>query len=177
MLNVKETKTTDPTFLDPLTGLYNKEGFSEVGKGIVATACWENSPVTLFYIDVDDFDGFNRRFGSHPADQLLLQIAGCLKGKSRNTDLCARLNADEFVLLLPQTGPESALQILHRMRDALDAALHNSRWSATASIGAVTYLVCPSSIETMLETVGTMVRNLKTAGAGQTGHHVVTEPK
>ena len=177
MLNTDETNTTAPPLFDQLTGLYNRAGFSQAGHGIVTRACWENTPVTLFYIDVDDFDGFNRKFGSNAGDELLLKVGDCLRKKCRGSDLSARLDADQFVLLMPQTSPESALAVLHRLRGALDFALQHSRWSGTAAIGAVTYLVCPSSVKIMLETVATIVRDLKSAGGGQTVHHVIAAKK
>ena len=58
-----------------------------------------------------------------------------MKRLLRATDGVARLGVDEFVVLPPETGRDTALEIMDRVRDELDKAMRNGKWPVTFSIG------------------------------------------
>jgi diguanylate cyclase (GGDEF)-like protein len=82
---------------DPLTGLGNHRHFHERLEGELDLAEREHGPVTLCLIDVDDFKQINDRYGHPVGDDVLTQVAGCL----RNGGEAFRLGGDEFAILLP----------------------------------------------------------------------------
>jgi diguanylate cyclase (GGDEF)-like protein/putative nucleotidyltransferase with HDIG domain len=90
---------------DPLTGLGNHRHFHERLERELQHAHERNLPLTLCFIDVDDFKRINDRFGHPAGDRVLSQLAARL----RQTGEAFRLGGDEFALLLPGYGESAAL--------------------------------------------------------------------
>ena len=90
---------------DPLTGLGNHRHFHERLERELQHANERNLPLTLCFVDVDDFKRINDRFGHPAGDRVLSQLAARL----RQTGEAFRLGGDEFALLLPGYGESAAL--------------------------------------------------------------------
>jgi diguanylate cyclase (GGDEF)-like protein/putative nucleotidyltransferase with HDIG domain len=90
---------------DPLTGLGNHRHFHERLERELQHANERNLPLTLCFVDVDDFKRINDRFGHPAGDRVLSQLASRL----RQTGEAFRLGGDEFALLLPGYGESAAL--------------------------------------------------------------------
>lgn len=101
---------------DELTGVNNRRPFERR----LPAAC-RQQPVSLLFIELDDFGMINKRYGHILGDQALLSVSRLLEQNTRRTDLLARWGGDEFVLLLPGTDPNSALVLAERMREAIAA--------------------------------------------------------
>lgn len=84
--------------------------------------------------------------GHAEGDRLLRRVGRILSKAIRETDMAARLGGDEFALLLPETGGESALAVANIVRQQLHKNVE-SRWPVTFSIGMVTYLKSPATID------------------------------
>ena len=82
---------------DSLTGLPNSRGFYEAAGAEVVRSGRYRHPVTLAYLDIDDFKEINDRFGHARGDELLVAVARALRSASRSSDLVGRLGGDEFV--------------------------------------------------------------------------------
>jgi len=102
---------------DGLTGLLNRGGLLAQLERLSAGP---DDVHALCYLDLDDFEQFDRRYGRDQADQLLRQLAAELRGHARHGDLVARLDGDDFALLLH----DCALSDAHSVADAL---LHTVR--------------------------------------------------
>lgn len=100
---------------DPLTGLLNRAGLHQVGRRELADAARTGSPVALVVIDLDGFKVVNDRDGHAAGDALLASLADHWRGQLRPRDTVARTGGDEFVLLLPGTTVEEAVQLLDRL--------------------------------------------------------------
>ncbi|MBB3611070.1 EAL domain-containing protein [Rhizobium sp. BK602] len=83
---------------DPLTGLPNREYFVELTQDKLAAGTGDR-PVGILVLDVDDFKHVNDAKGHVTGDRLLVTIAARLREAAGDTVLCARLVADQFVLL------------------------------------------------------------------------------
>jgi diguanylate cyclase (GGDEF)-like protein len=123
---------------DPLTGLANRRAFErEVSRRL--TQREQQRPLCLLLMDIDDFKGFNDRFGHSFGDRVLSEIGGTLKGIARRDDFIARWGGDEFALLLGSTSLDEASQIAERFRKAVcDTRLQaadGQEVNLTASIG------------------------------------------
>ncbi len=83
---------------DPLTGLWNRFGLTEIlsRQSQAVDDCF-----SLFYLDLDGFKLVNDRLGHHAGDDLLRAVAQRLKASIRSGDAVARLGGDEFVILAP----------------------------------------------------------------------------
>jgi diguanylate cyclase (GGDEF)-like protein len=82
----------------------------------------EREPLSLAVLDVDDFKRVNDEHGHAMGDTVLRHVADRLLRSCRETDLVYRFGGEEFVLLLPATGPEAARRILERVHDAVREA-------------------------------------------------------
>jgi diguanylate cyclase (GGDEF)-like protein len=102
--------------IDPLTGLHNRRHFD-----IACATEWERArrdhrPLAMLFIDVDYFKPYNDYHG-HRAGDDCLAVVGEAIGQSlqRPADLAARYGGDEFVVLLPDTDTDGALDVARRV--------------------------------------------------------------
>jgi diguanylate cyclase (GGDEF)-like protein len=72
-------------------------------------------------IDVDHFKSVNDRFGHLAGDEVLRQLAHCIAGEVRGSDVSARYGGEEFVVLLPGTGIAAGFVLAERIRAAVAA--------------------------------------------------------
>jgi diguanylate cyclase (GGDEF)-like protein len=88
----------------------------------------------------------------------------------------ARLGGDEFSLLLPETGEEPAALVIRKVHKRLTATMREQGWPVTFSIGVVTFLTPPESVDEMLRTANSMMYFVKGAGKNMIKHKVVSTP-
>lgn len=102
---------------DELTGMNNRRPFERA----LATTC-QQQPVSLLFIELDNFGLINKRYGHILGDEALLSVCRLLEQSTRRRDLVARWGGDEFVVLLPDTGAEAALLLAERIRATVEAS-------------------------------------------------------
>jgi diguanylate cyclase (GGDEF)-like protein len=132
---------------DYLTGIPNNRAFYDLAQGEMARSRRYGSPFTLVYLDIDDIHAVNQRFGHSVGDALIRSLAVTLRKSLRGSDLVARLGADDFAILLPETGPEAAQGVLRKLETVLAVASQKSQWASSLSIGGVTFLSAPDTVE------------------------------
>ncbi|HSP72531.1 MAG TPA: diguanylate cyclase [Gaiellaceae bacterium] len=120
---------------DPLTGLGNHRHFHERLQRELSGAQEHAQPLTLCFIDVDDFKRINDRFGHPAGDQVLSQIAGRL----RQGGEAFRLGGDEFAILLPKHDEPSALSAAHSIVNRIAAIDIGEIGPITVSAGVATF--------------------------------------
>lgn len=81
----------------------------------------QNKTAALLMIDIDDFDGFNRRYGTAEGDRALKQLADIMVMNLRSGDLACRYAGDRFISLLPNTPEDQAQVIAQELQDALQS--------------------------------------------------------
>ncbi len=102
---------------DPLTGLSNRRSFGQALAQRFAEAQRHGYDLACVMIDVDHFKLINDSMGHQAGDDLLRHTARVLVAQCRQSDVVARFGGDEFVILLPQTNPSTALQVAQRVSD------------------------------------------------------------
>lgn len=108
--------------IDGLTHLPNRRRFDEQLELEWKRCQRDLLPLSLLLMDIDDFKGFNDRFGHGEGDSCLQRVAEALaKAAHRPTDLLARYGGEEFVALLPDTDALGAWQVGERLRVAVEA--------------------------------------------------------
>lgn len=105
---------------DPLTGLFNRRPFEQLGEKLVADALRKGRPLTLLLLDADHFKQINDAFGHGTGDTVLRQLAATLHQQLRSADLIGRIGGEEFAALLPDTATGHALQVAERLRLAVE---------------------------------------------------------
>jgi two-component system cell cycle response regulator len=103
---------------DPLTGLYNQRYLLRHLRGLLDGV--PGAEIALLMIDVDHFKAVNDSFGHAAGDRVLKSIADALRGKTRVFDSVARYGGDEFVVVMPGTGPADAASAAERLRGAIE---------------------------------------------------------
>lgn len=98
----------DMVRLDPLTNLYNKRAFEELVEPLFSTCKENNEPITVIFLDVDNFKDFNDNFGHEDGDSVLVAVADTIRGVSRSVDLCFRMGGDEFAIIMPNCMDQDA---------------------------------------------------------------------
>lgn len=155
---------------DALTGLANPRAFFELAGMEITRAKRYRYSLTVAYIDADNFKQFNDKFGFRTGDELLKIIADILTANLRSTDLIARLGGDEFAILLPETGYEPAGKAISRVQNTLLETVSQRKWPVTFSIGAVTFIKPPASVEEMIERADNLMYFAKQNGKNMVKH-------
>jgi diguanylate cyclase (GGDEF)-like protein len=101
---------------DPLTGLLNRRAMEQVLKSELARAKRYGTPLSLVFVDVDDFKSINDRFGHDRGDELLVGMASLFTELSRKSDIVARFAGDEFILILPGVDTKDATGFMERLK-------------------------------------------------------------
>jgi diguanylate cyclase (GGDEF)-like protein len=149
---------------DPLTTLANSRGFYESAGRILARARFTGRAITLAYIDLDDFKAINDTLGHQAGDDLLRGVALRLRDAIRPGDLSARLGGDEFAVLLADVGADDAPTILERVRSSFERTDAPGGIRVTVSIGGVTFVAAPESVERMVQRADAAMYRAKAAG-------------
>jgi diguanylate cyclase len=105
---------------DPLTDLYNRREFEQLLLKAIYRVKRYKVPVSLLYLDLDNFKIVNDSSGHFVGDEMLKQVAQLLRSRLRESDLLARLGGDEFGILLDNCQLPDAQQIASKIHDAMD---------------------------------------------------------
>jgi diguanylate cyclase (GGDEF)-like protein len=125
---------------DYLTGLLNRSGFLSAALRERALADRTGSALTIAVIDLDNFKQVNDRCGHAAGDELLATLGQQWRERMRPSDILARHGGDEFVLLLPCTGPTGARAALERLRsddDPVGWSIGISEWRPGETLDVV----------------------------------------
>ena len=150
--------------IDPLTGVINRRHFEELANMEIHRSKRFMRPFTAAYIDVDNFKNVNDRFGHDEGDKLLRHVADAMQGHLRETDIVARLGGDEFIVLLPETDYDHANIVFSKMNEYLIALVNKQRWQVTFSIGVVTFVTPPVSVDEMIKNADALMYAGKRGG-------------
>lgn len=130
----------------------------------------QNQPITLMFMDLDNFKPVNDRLGHDIGDQLLKAVGERIAPLLPENALLARVGGDEFVLFYPQvpdkTQPgELAQQISQQLTEPFELEEH--RIQISSSIGIAHYPQQATDRGTLLKAADTAMYQAKRAGKGQ----------
>lgn len=129
---------------DSLTNLWNHGYFQYQLQHEFKKTKELNLPLSLVFIDIDNFKKYNDLFGHQAGDEILKEIAGILQDYSRKMDWGCRYGGEEFAIILPQTSKKDAYAIAERLREKIQNHRFNhyeemSEKKLSVSIGVATY--------------------------------------
>jgi diguanylate cyclase (GGDEF)-like protein len=149
---------------DPLTSLSNRRAFVEAAWLELERGRRHGRPLSLLYIDCDDFKLVNDRLGHVAGDSVLSAVGSTLREAVRGLDTVARLGGDEFGVLLPEVDGAGAIALAERLRLQLRETLAG-RWDeVTFSIGVATFLRPPASVDEMILRADELMYQAKRSG-------------
>jgi diguanylate cyclase (GGDEF)-like protein len=120
------------SFLDPLTGVYNRKKFDENIKIEFQKAQENHTPLSLIMVNIDHIKSYKEHYGEVESDRCLAKIAQTLRDTLRNpSDATFRFGPDEFVMLLPGTGEKSAGMLAERLRLQVESLMIPHAFSKT----------------------------------------------
>lgn len=152
---------------DQLTGLYNRRKLEHDLAHHHESAARHAVPTSVFIFDLDNFKIVNDTQGHHAGDAIIRSVADVCRSAFRQTDTVFRYGGDEFVVALPNTGSEQAVQFAERLHDALRKALGRFLTEGavvTASIGVTTMLPTDRSYEDALKRADRALYEAKSRG-------------
>ncbi len=106
-------------FTDVLTGWHNRRYLEVRMHEEVSRMQRNGEPLGCLMIDIDRFKQVNDKFGHLAGDEVLRQVATRVASQVRTSDVAARFGGEEFVVLLPATDEQLALNLAERIRQAV----------------------------------------------------------
>lgn len=116
---------------DPLTGALNRRGLAQALDGLRE----QGIPLSVVMFDIDYFKRINDQYGHLAGDRVVRDVCKVVQEQVRAGDYVARLGGDEFLVVLRQTGVESAAAFAERLRNSVAQALLASGTPVTLSLG------------------------------------------
>jgi diguanylate cyclase (GGDEF)-like protein len=149
---------------DPLTGILGRRAFEERLEHDLDLARRNQRPLTIAFVDLDDFKVLNDTRGHVVGDQALRATALALQGATRRTDTAARLGGDEFALVLPDTDRKRAGELVARLTSGLEDALGHVAPELTCSIGVITFEDAAPQLEEAVHAADALMYQAKREG-------------
>jgi diguanylate cyclase (GGDEF)-like protein len=164
---------------DGLTKLFNHSHFQQTLVHMCAHSIRSLKPLSLLFIDLDNFKGINDTYGHSAGDQVLKEMGWLLdsqqspeRGLARASDVATRYGGEEFALILPDTSMGGALSAAERIRHRVMtlpllpelAILKNPPLSLTCSIGVASFPIHASSAADLVSAADAAVYAAKRAG-------------
>ena len=104
---------------DPMTHSLNRRGLDEEFLREASRADRYSTPFSIAVLDVDNFKALNDKRGHQAGDEALIHLVKVAKEELRLTDHVARLGGEEFLILLPNTQRDEAVNIITRLQRSL----------------------------------------------------------
>jgi len=152
---------------DELTGLANRNMFSQGLSHAIAKAQRNSMALAILFIDLDRFKNINDTLGHEAGDSVLKEVAERLRGCLRESDTIGRLSGDEFVVLLEET-PQSmhCTEVAQKILAAIARpfAIDTQEFHLTASIGISTYPADSEDMQGLLKNADVAMYRAKELG-------------
>jgi diguanylate cyclase (GGDEF)-like protein len=149
---------------DPATGLPSARAFHERLSLEIERMRRHGRPLSLLFLDLDDFKTVNDERGHQAGDQLLVRVGRILCAVVRKVDLCARLGGDEFAVLMPETDADEAAAVADRVRETMITSFREGGASIGASMGLATFAAPPLDAQAPLSVADALMYEAKRAG-------------
>ena len=167
-LQQRERDLREQAITDPLTGLYNRRYLRELLQRELVRGARAGESIALILMDVDHFKHINDTFGHEAGDIVLTAVGALLRKNVRGSDIACRYGGEEFALVLPETGAESAQRRAEDIRLALGQLelkhLGKRIGKITASLGIALFPVHGEDMDSLLRVADEALYDAKGAG-------------
>jgi diguanylate cyclase (GGDEF)-like protein len=159
------------TIADDTTGLYNVRHLYDVLGRELKRSKKLKLPLSLAFLDLDHFKWVNDEHGHLIGSELLAHTARRLQELSRKQDYCFRYGGDEFVILMPETNAESALELTRRLHRGLMTTQFEMKTGlklkVSASVGLSSAPEDGTAVHGIIGTADARMYAVKSEGRGQ----------
>lgn len=122
--------------IDSLTGLYNRRAWQAQVEGLRI-----DDPLSMLFLDIDQFKRLNDRHGHHVGDDALRALARAIGDEMRRHDIAGRYGGEEFVVALPATDAAQAVALAERIRERMQRSpTGKPGFAPTVSVGVASRL-------------------------------------
>ncbi len=153
-----EEKLRYLSFHDKMTGLYNRAFIEEELKRLDVK---RELPISIVMGDADGLKLINDTFGYKKGDNLLISIGRIIKDACRKEDIAARWGGDEYAILFPRTGEETALEIVQRIENKCASTSSPDSMPISISFGTATKTVISQDIKEIITQAEDRMRRRK----------------
>jgi diguanylate cyclase (GGDEF)-like protein len=143
-------KLQQQSITDGLTGIKTRRFFWEALSAEWKRASRSGRPFSVVLIDLDKFKEVNDTMGHFEGDLVLARVGRLLEQKSRQSNVVARYGGDEFVILMPETGPDQAEVLAERLRQWITTDPMLSEHHITGSFGVASFPTHGFSVEDII---------------------------
>ena len=151
---------------DPLTGLPTLQVFDRRLDKELGRAARHGTDLSLAVLDVDAFRGINLRFGREIGDQVLEGVAKLLPTCTKSADYVTRSSADEFYILMPETGAEAGAEVLAGLLVQLESMKVGPLDCVSASVGIAQH-TRPMSASDLIAAAAERLERVQVGGGGR----------
>ncbi len=124
---------------DGLTGLFNSRHFYEQIKHEIGRSNRYERPLSILLLDMDNFKEHNDEYGHLAGDKVLKRLGELVISMLRENDSAYRYGGEEFTVLLPESGEQTAVVVAERIRVRFSELRFDEGVSKTISIGVAEY--------------------------------------
>jgi diguanylate cyclase (GGDEF)-like protein len=158
----------DQSIRDPLTGLFNRRHLTDRLRRMVGKADSTGRPLSVLSLDVDHFKTFNDNFGHDAGDIVLRTVATLLDSHCEGDQLACRQGGEEFMVVLPDTPVDRAMQAAEAIRLAVEACTvrygEKNLPRVTVSIGVAIAPIHGSAAQDLMRAADNALYAAKAAG-------------
>lgn len=158
--NAKMSDLKQASQTDALTGLFNRRAMDIFLEDFEDT----RQPIALISLDIDHFKKVNDTFGHDTGDKVLQRLSDLMREYSRDGDIPCRMGGEEFMLLLPSTTLEAAIEVADRLRSAVENTAIDTVGHITISLGVTTWHWGMQSMMDSLKDVDELMYRAKREG-------------
>ncbi len=149
---------------DALTGVANRRQLLLLAEQALERALRDQRPLSLIMLDVDGFKQLNDSQGHLAGDALLLQLSRLIAGRLRQSDVFGRYGGDEFMIFLPETDTDQALQLAGELRQRVEQEL-----VVTLSLGVASRGENTIQLQQLIQQADQALYRAKEAGRNRVG--------
>lgn len=162
-LRRREAQMARLVIADPLTNVLNARAFAErLGQELDRNRRYPR-PLSLMYMDLDNFKIINDTHGHQTGDAVLRLVAEATRSSVRQADVVGRLGGDEFAVLMPETDAQLADAAAKRLIASLRNVFKGTP-NVTASIGVVSCTATDASTDDLLRRADQAMYDAKKSG-------------
>lgn len=106
--------------VDPISGLLNELAINRGLEPLISRSRRYQNPLSVVTMDVINLGDINTAAGQVAADKVILAVSQLLRDQMRWADLVGRLDAGQFVFVLPETDESAAIALAHKIATQLN---------------------------------------------------------